>query len=102
MDFLNHTVITLREFKDKNKVLSNVLDSCKKAIPIIQSQLQTWRSEVILKDEAMFERDALILDLRSIVELDKKYIKKLKRQKTAIGIAGTVIIGVLTGFLITK
>jgi hypothetical protein len=102
MDYLNSTIITMWELKHKNQVLLKAIDSCKKAIPIIQSELQTWRTEVGIKDESIFERDALILDLKSVVNYDKKYIKKLKRQKTVIGIGATVIIGVLTGFLIAK
>lgn len=102
MDRANNVKITLDELKAKNTFLSSVVDSCRKAIPIIQSELKTFRDEISVKDAAIYERDAAILDVRSVMKFKDKRISQLQRHKAFIGVSGVVLVSLLTGLYITK
>jgi chromosome segregation ATPase len=102
MDQANNMKLSLNECRDKNRILSGVLDSCRKAIPIIQEQVKTFRDEIEVKDEALFDRDKVISDAQGIIKLKDKQIRKLKREKTFIGVTGVTIVGIIAGLYIVK
>lgn len=102
MDQHNDMTLSLKELKAKNKVLSGAVDSCRKAIPIIQDQVKTFRDEIAVKDEAIFDRDRVISDAQLVMKLDAKKIRKLQREKTFIGLAGVTLVGIITGLYIVK
>lgn len=102
MDVANNIKLSLNEQREKNKVILTVLDSCRKAIPIIQNQVKTFKDEIEVKDEALFDRDRVISDAQVAMKLKDKQIRKLRRQKTFMGIGGTTLVGIIAGLYIVK
>lgn len=101
MDFINSIKIAGDEYRTKYRYVKSMLDSCVKAIPIIQDEIGTFRQQVVLLNGAVSIRDKTITDMKTSLDYDTRYIKKLKREKAFIGTGATAVI-LFMGYLLVK
>lgn len=96
----NGVQLSLQECTEINDSVMKVVDSCKEAFTIFHDAESKLKDRIAIKDEAIADRDQVIGDAKELVKVQKKEIRRLRTQRTLLGISSGALIGTIVYLLI--
>ena len=101
MQMLNSAHLSWLQCSEENDSLVIVADSCKEAGMVCNEVIHTLQQQLLLKTQALQDRDTLISTQAAVIKHREKQIVRLKWKLGGMGVLA-VVEGVIISWLIIK